>query len=98
EVEIYVRLKEDFLDGQAIQSLSLHVLDAVDVGTDRILAVGTDALFHSRRAEPGILPDHRHDRDSDLRKYVGRHGADRRDAEKENESCQHVERMGKSQR
>ena len=40
EVEIYIRLKVDFLDRQTVQGLRLHVLDAVDVGADRILAVG----------------------------------------------------------
>jgi hypothetical protein len=91
-------LKVDLLNRQTIQGLCFHVLDAVDIGADGILAVGTDALLHFRRAKPRILPDHGHDRDSDLRKDVGRHRADCRDSEKENESCQHIERMRESQR
>jgi hypothetical protein len=42
---------------------------------------------HFRRAEPGLLPDHGHDWNSDLRKDIGRHRADCGDAEEENESC-----------
>jgi hypothetical protein len=98
EVEIYIRLKIDFLDRQTVQGLRLHILDAIDVGADRILTVGADALLHFRCAERGILPDHRHDRDSDLRKDVGRHRPDCGDTEKKNESCQHIKGMRKSQR
>ena len=95
---IDVGLEVDLLDRQAVQRLRLHVLDAVDVGADRILAVGGDPLLHLRRAEPGVAPDHGHDRDPDLRKDVGRHGADRDDAEKENERGHHIECVRKSQR
>ena len=54
EVEIDVRLKVNLLDGQAVERLGLHILDAVDVGADRILAVGGDALFHLRRADSPV--------------------------------------------
>src|SRR6202022_2420746 len=38
EVEIDVRLEVELLDGQTIEGLHFHVLDAVDVGADGILA------------------------------------------------------------
>ena len=63
-----------------------------------VLAVGGDALLHLRRAEAGVLPDHGHDRNVDLRKDVGRHRDDGRDAEKQDQRGHHVECMGKSQR
>ena len=50
EVQVDVRLEVDLLNGQPIQRLRFHVLDAVDVGADRILAVGSDALLHLGRA------------------------------------------------
>jgi len=40
KVEIDVRLEVDLLDRQTIEGLRLHVLDAVNVGADGILAVG----------------------------------------------------------
>ena len=63
-----------------------------------VLAVGGDALLHLRRAEAGVLPDHGHHRNVDLRKDVGRHRADRGDAEKQDQRGQHIERVRKSQR
>ena len=87
EVEIDVRLEIDLLNRQAIQGLRLDVLDAVDVRADRVLAVGGDALLHLGRAEAGVAPDHRHDRDPDLGKDVGRHRANGGDAEKHNQGA-----------
>ena len=55
EVEIHVRLEIDLLNRQSVERLRLDILDAVDVGADRILAVGGDALLHLRRAEAGVL-------------------------------------------
>ncbi len=98
EVEIDVRLKVDLLDREAVQGLRLDVLDAGHVGAHGVLAVCRNALLHLRRAEAGVLPDHGHDRNVDLREDVGRHGANRRDAEKQNQGGQHIEGMGKSQR
>ena len=90
QIEIDVGLKIDLLDRDAVERLRLDVLDPVDAGADRIFAVGGDALLHLRRAEPGVLPDHRDDRDLDLRKNVGRHRQDRGDAEKQDESGKHI--------
>ena len=41
-------------------------LDDADVLTDRILAVGSDALLHLGCAETGIAPGHGHHRNVDL--------------------------------
>ena len=98
EVEIDVRLEVDLLDRQAVQGLRFDVLDAVDVGADRVLAVGRDALLHLRRAEAGVAPDHRHHRDADLRKDVGRHRHGGDHAEKQDQGRQHIERVRKAQR
>ena len=98
EVEIDVRLEVDLLDRQTVEGLRFHVLDAVDVGADGILAVGADALFHFRRGEAGVLPDDRHHRNTDFRKDIRRHRSDRGDAEKQDQRRHHVERVRKSQR
>src|SRR5215469_13284142 len=47
------------LHRDAVDGLGLDVLDAVDVGADRVLAVGRKALLHLSRVEAGVLPDHR---------------------------------------
>ena len=98
EVEIDVRLEVDLLDRQTVKGLRFHVLDAVDVGADGILAVGADALFHFRRGEAGVLPDDRHHRNADFRKNIRRHRPDRGDAEKQDQGRQHIERVRKPQR
>ena len=98
EVEIHVRLEVELLDRQTIEGLHFHVLDAVDVGADGILAVGADALFHFRRGEAGVLPDNRHHGNADFRENIRRHRADRGDAEKQDQGGQHVECVRKSQR
>ena len=59
EIEVDVRLEIDLLDRDAVECLRLHIFDAVDVRADRVLAIGGDALFHLRRAQAGVLPDHR---------------------------------------
>src|SRR3982074_1830556 len=66
-------------------SLRFHVLDAVDVGADGILAVGADALFHFRRGEAGVLPYDGHHRNADFRKNIGRHRSDGGDAQKQDQ-------------
>jgi hypothetical protein len=76
QIEIDVRLKIDLPDRDAGQRLRLDVLDTVDIGADRILAVGGDTLLHLLRAEPGFLPDHRDDRDIDFGKMSA--GIDRK--------------------
>src|SRR4029079_12563647 len=98
KVEIYVRLKIDFLNRQSIKRLRLHILDAVDVGADRILAVSGDALFHFRRAKTSVLPNHGDHRDLNFREDISWHRADCRDADKDNERGKHVERIRVSQR
>ena len=50
EIDVDVRLKEDLLDGNAVQRLRFHVLDAGYARADRVLAVGADALLHLRCA------------------------------------------------
>ena len=95
QVEIDVRLKVDLLHRDAVKRLRLHVLDAVDVGADRILAVGGDPLLHLWRAEAGVAPDDGHDRDVDLRKDIGRHRADGGDAKKHDQRGEHVEGVRK---
>src|SRR6202042_1610352 len=98
EVDIDARLEIKLLDRHTIDGLRFHVLDAADARTDRIFTVGGDALFHLRRGETGILPDHRHYRNIDLRKDVGRHRADRGEAEKQDQGRQHIKRVRKLQR
>ena len=98
EIEIHVRLEEDPLDGDAVHRLGFHVLDAVDVGADGVLAIGRDALLHLRRGQAGIAPDHRHHRNVDLREGVGRHGANGGNAQEQDERRQHVEGVRKSER
>src|ERR1700730_8170712 len=44
DVEVDVGLKIDLLHRDAVEGLRLHVLNAVDAGTDRVLTVGGDAL------------------------------------------------------
>ena len=97
EVQIDVRLEVDLLNGQPVQRLGFHVLDAVDVRADRILAVGSDALLHLGRAEAGVLPDHRNYRNIDLRKNVRRHRIDRADAQEQYQRSNHIECMRKPQ-
>ena len=98
KVEIDVGLEVDLLHRDAVERLRLHVLDAGDVRADRVLAVGRDALLHLRRRQPGVAPDHRHHRNVDLREDVGRHGADRRHAEKHDQRGEHIEGVRKSER
>ena len=50
EVDIDVRLKEDLLDRNAVKRLRFHILDTRYARTDRVLAVGGNALLHLRRA------------------------------------------------
>ena len=49
---IDVGLEIDLLNREAVQRLRLDILDAVDVGADRVLAVGGDPLLHLRRVRP----------------------------------------------
>ncbi len=97
EVEVDVGLEINLLDRDAVEGLRLHVLDAGHVGADRVLAVGRDALLHLRHAQAGVLPDHRHHRNVDLREDVLRHDRDGRNAEKHNEGGQDVEGVRKFQ-
>ncbi len=97
EVEIDVRLEKNLLHREPGQGLSLDVLDAVDVRTDRILAVSGDALVHLRRAKTGIAPDHRHDRNIDFRKDVRGHFPGCDDAQKQDKRRDHIECVRKSQ-
>jgi hypothetical protein len=83
QVEIDVRLEIDLLNRNTVERLCLDISDVVDVGADRILAVGCNALLHFGRAEAGVLPDHCDDGNVDLRKDVNRHDANGRDAEEE---------------
>ena len=95
EVDVDVRLEVDLLDRQTIEGLRFHVLDAVDVRADGILAVGGDALFHFLRRQAGILPDHGDYRDADFRKYVRRHRPDGDNTEEQDECRQHIEGVRK---
>lgn len=97
KVEIDVRLEVDLLDRQTIEGLRFHVLDAVDVGADGILAVGGDALLHFRRGEAGVLPNQRHHGDANLWKDIRRHRPDRGEAEKQNQRRHHIECVRKPQ-
>ena len=98
EIEIDVGLEVDLLHRQAGHGLRFDVLDAVDVGADRILAVGGDALLHLGRAQARIAPDHRHHRDVDLREDVGRHLDARDRAQKQDQGGDDVEGVRKAQR
>ncbi len=91
QVEIDVGLEIDLLHRQTIEGLRLHVLDAIDVGTDGILAVGADALLHLRRGQTGVLPDDRHHRDAYLWEDVRRHRPQRRTPQKQDQCRHHVE-------
>ena len=82
EIEVHSRLEIDLLDRDAVECLRLHIFDAVDVRADGVLAIGGDALLHLRRAEAGVLPDHRDDRNVDFRKDVYRHHRNSREPEK----------------
>ena len=95
EVEVDVRLEVNLLDRQTIEGLRFHILDAVDVRADGILAVGGDALFHFRRGETGVLPDHGDHRDLNFWEYVRRHRPDGGDAEKQDQCRQHIEGVRK---
>jgi len=81
-----------------LEGLGLHVLNAVYVRADCILAVGGDPLLHRGCAQPGVLPDHRHHRNIDLRKNVRRHRPNRGGAKKDDQCRQYIERVRKSQR
>ena len=95
EVEIHVRLEVDLLNRQTVESLRLDVLDAADIGADRILAVGADALLHLGRRQAGVAPHHRDDGNADLRKNIRRHRPDRDAAEKQDQRRKHIERVRK---
>ncbi len=97
KVEIDVGLEVDLLHRQAGHGLRFDVPDAVDVGGDRILAVGGDALLHLRRAQAGIAPDHGHHGNIDFRKDVGRHLEHGDAAQKQDQRRHHIERVRKSQ-
>jgi hypothetical protein len=73
QIEIDVRLKINLLDRDAVEGLRLHVLDAGHAATYDVLTVCADSLLHFRCAQAGVLPDHRHDRNVDLREDVRRH-------------------------
>src|SRR5206468_2857824 len=74
------------------------ILDAVDVRANGILTVGGDALFHLRRGQTGFLPDHRDHRYSYFRKNIRWHRPDGGDAKKQDQGCDHIKRVRKSQR
>ena len=57
----------NLLDRDAVQRLRLNILDPVDGGAHRVIAVGGDALLHLRRTETGVLPNDGDDRDVDFR-------------------------------
>src|SRR5207249_10522912 len=80
------------------EGLCFHILDTVDVRADGILTVGGDALFHLRRGQAGVLPDHRDHRYSYFRKNIRRHRPDGGDAKKQDQGCDHIKRVRKSQR
>ncbi|MGY3291969.1 hypothetical protein ACVWWP_005036 [Bradyrhizobium sp. LM3.6] len=98
KIEIDVRLKVDLLNRQPVEGLRLDVLDTADVGADRILAVGTDALLHLRRREAGVAPDDRNDGDPNLREDICRHRPDRDAAEKQDQRRKHIECVRKPER
>ena len=58
QTEVDIRLEIDFLHRNAVHRLGFDVLDAADVGADRVLAIGGTALLHLGRVETGELPDH----------------------------------------
>ena len=93
-----IRLEIDLLHGDSIDGLRLDVLDPVDVGADRILAVGGKTLLHLGRVEAGVLPDHRDHRDVDLGENIGRHLDGSSDAEKQDQGGDHIKGMRKFQR
>src|SRR6202022_2543968 len=95
--EFGVRVEIDLLDGQTIESLRFHVLDAVNVSADGILTVGADALFHFRRGETGVAPDDSHHWNTDFRKNIRRHRSDGGDAQKQDQGGDHIECVRKSQ-
>jgi hypothetical protein len=98
EVEVDVGLEGNLLHRDAVESLRFHVLDAGHASADRVLAVGGDALLHLRHAQAGVLPDHRHHRNVDLREDVLRHDHDGRAAEKHDKGGHDVKGVRKFQR
>jgi hypothetical protein len=73
QIEVHVGLEIKLLHRNTVDGFGFNVLDAVDVGADRVLAVSGKALLHLGRVEAGVLPDHRNHWDVDLGEYVGRH-------------------------
>jgi hypothetical protein len=55
--------------------------------------LGRDPLFHLRRAEAGVAPDHRHHRNPDLREDVGAHHVAGDGAEEHNQGGHDIERV-----
>ncbi len=65
-------LEEDLDDAAAVQRLALDVLDVADCRGQGALIVIHDTTRHVGGHQPVIVPDHRHDRDLNRRKDVGR--------------------------
>ena len=79
--DVDVGLEEDLDDADAVQRLRLDVLDVVDGGGQRPLALVDDAVGHLFGREAGVLPDDGDDRDVDVREDVGRRVEDSDGAE-----------------
>ena len=85
-----VRLKENLFDCHARQRLAFYITDIADIGADGIFAVGGDALFHFLRSQAGVLPNHRHDGNIDVRENILWRCDDRAAAEKQHHQGQHI--------
>jgi hypothetical protein len=87
-------MEEDLGDRHAVERLALDVLDSVDRRREGALEVAREALLHLVGRQAAVLPDHRDDRDIDLRQDVGGHLQDRIDPADDDEHRHDDERVG----
>ena len=93
-LHVHVGLEVDLDDGHAGVRLRLDRPHVADRGGDRVLGERRDPRRHVFAGQTVVVPDHRDDRDLDLRKDVGRGGDDREHAEEQDGQSHDHEGVG----
>ena len=92
-VDVDVRLEVNLHDAVAGERLQLDMLDVVDLSAQRTLVVIDDAAGHVVRRQAIVGPDHRDDRNADVRENVGRSPHGGRHAENDDQHRHHDKRI-----
>src|SRR5208283_2436759 len=92
------RTKIDADYANPVERLALDVLDVVDRSCQNTLVEVDDPRFDLIRGHAGVLPNHAHDRDVDLRKDIRRHAVNAHGSQHSDQQGHDHERVGSTKR